>query len=171
MEAEVTLHQEYERELPPADQPRLHLRGRVNVFAKCSVCQQIFQKSWASVHLLPSRAPGVRNTRARGETATRGPGGSWGSGGGTSSDERSVMVTVCPSRVNISFPQGVAVKKQQSFESYLDSDGNKKQQPDSIAGCSDSYPGWNWGLEALFRASSRVTFPVTHFPHFVCVYK
>ena len=40
--------------------------------------------------------------------------------------------------INISF-QGVAVKKQQSFESYLDSEGNKKQ---SDVDFSDSYPGW-----------------------------
>ena len=37
MEAEVTLHQEYERGLPLADLHQLHLRGKVNFFTNCSL--------------------------------------------------------------------------------------------------------------------------------------
>ena len=37
MEAEVTLHQEYERGLPLADLHQLHLQGKVNFFTNCSL--------------------------------------------------------------------------------------------------------------------------------------
>ena len=108
-----------------------------------------FQKSWAPVHLLSSRATGDGDRSwCRRETATRRPRSSWRSGRGTSSHERSVSDCHCVllwAEINISF-QGVAVKKQQSFESYLDSDGNKKQ-PD--IGCHDSYPGCSWGHSEL----------------------
>ena len=155
MEAEVILPQEYERELLPADQPQLHLRGMVNVFTNhhWSLSTNIlFQKSWAPVHLLPPRAPsgGGRN-RAGGKTATRGPGGSWGTrGGGTSSDERSVMVSLSWVWVKHFLSKAWLLKNSKvSKVTSILTEIKSSSQTTLLAAPTRTQVG---GLEALFRA-------------------
>ena len=108
-----------------------------------------FQKSRAAVHLPSPGDPGGGGSR--GQAAAGGRAGGRGRAR-ASPHERSVS-RVYP-EINISF-EGGAVKKQQSFESYLDSDGNKKQQDIEF---SDSYPGWRSALWSPEQSHHPVSF-------------
>ena len=153
MGAEVTLHQEYEQEPPPVDPLPRHPQGTRHVKHPELRSDNI---SEIASHSAPAL---TRRPWWRGEPgASSGRGARRGPGGRTSLTAWEVSLTrMRRAEINISF-EGGAVKKQQSFESYLDSDGNKKQQDIEF---SDSYPGWR---SALW--SPEQSHPVS----FLCLY-